>query len=244
MKIPTESADSMGPIVDALVQAVDALRFAAPIQWVYNPLVYARESYDTYCRHYGTGRKEVMLVGMNPGPWGMAQTGIPFGDPAVVQDWLQLRVPVSAPAHQHPKRPILGLASSRGEVSGKRLWGWAKDRFGTPHAFFSRFWVANYCPLIFMEAGGRNRTPDKLRKVEKMALFEACDRALVLTVKLLKPRFVVGVGKFAEGRVRDALSGLRVIVGCITHPSPANPKANLGWSSLIEKELRTIGVPF
>lgn len=232
----------MAAIVDDLVRSVDSLQFAAPVQWVYNPLVYARKNYDAYCRIYGAGRKEVLLVGMNPGPWGMAQTGIPFGDPEMVRDWLGLKSPVSGPAHQHPKKPVSGFDCPRGEISGKRLWGWAKDRFGSPRRFFSRFWVANYCPLIFMEAGGRNRTPDKLPKNERAPLFEACDRALYLTVQLLRPRYVIGVGKFAEDRTRNALKGLGVIQGRITHPSPANPRANRGWSQLVEKELISIGV--
>jgi single-strand selective monofunctional uracil DNA glycosylase len=232
----------MDTIVDDLVRAVDSLQFAAPVQWVYNPLVYARKSYNAYCRLYGTGSKEVLLVGMNPGPWGMAQTGVPFGDPAMVRDWLELQASVSGPAHQHPKRPISGFDCPRSEISGKRLWGWARDRFVSPQRFFSRFWVANYCPLIFMEAGGRNRTPDKLPKTERAPLFEACDRALYLTVKLLRPKYVIGVGRFAEDRARTALNGLEVILGRVTHPSPANPKANRGWSELVERELGAMGV--
>jgi single-strand selective monofunctional uracil DNA glycosylase len=232
----------MKQIVDDLVCAVDSMRFAPPVQWVYNPLAYARESYDAYCRLYAVGIKEILLVGMNPGPWGMAQTGIPFGDPAMAKDWLGMDMPVSGPVDQHPKRPISGFDCPRGEVSGKRLWGWARDRFGSPGRFFSRFWVANYCPLVFMEAGGRNRTPDKLPKNEKVPLFEACDRALYLTVRLLKPRYVIGIGKFAEDRARSALKGHDVILGRIIHPSPANPAANRGWSQMVEKELETMGV--
>ena len=233
---------SMAAIVDELVCAVDSLQFAAPVQWVYNPLVYARRNYDAYCRTYGPGFKEVLLIGMNPGPWGMAQTGIPFGDPEMVKDWLGLKADVTGPDRQHPKRPVLGFDCPRGEISGKRLWGWAKARFGSPRLFFDRFWVANYCPLIFMEAGGRNRTPDKLAKGEQTPLFEACDRALRLTVQLLRPKFVVGVGKFAEGRARNALKGMEVVLGRVTHPSPANPKANRGWTQLVDRELKSIGV--
>ena len=244
MKVPDNVAQSMNHIVDELVRAVASMRFAPPVQWVYNPLAYARRSYDAYCRRYGTGPKEILLVGMNPGPWGMAQTGIPFGDAEMVKEWLELHGPVSGPVNQHPKRPIAGYNCPRGEVSGKRLWGWARDRFGTPRRFFNRFWVANYCPLVFMEAGGRNRTPDKLPKKEKVPLFEACDRALYLTVGLLKPRYVIGVGKFAEDRARSALKGQDVILGRITHPSPANPKANRGWERLITQELAALGVRY
>lgn len=233
---------SMSTIVDSLALAVDSLQFAPPVACVYNPLEYARQSYDAYCEVFGAAPKEVLLLGMNPGPWGMAQTGIPFGDPNMVKEWLGLNVSVTGPHRQHPKRPIQGLECSRGEVSGRRLWGWAKGRFGSPERFFSRFWVANYCPLVFMEASGRNRTPDKLPKDEKAQLFEACDRALYLTVKLLKPAFVIGVGKFAEDRAHSALSGLKVTIGRITHPSPANPKANQGWAKLMERELAGLGV--
>ena len=242
MKAPDNDAESMNQIIDDLVCDVDSLHFALPVQWVYNPLAYARRSYDDYCRLYGAGPKEVLLVGMNPGPWGMAQTGIPFGDAVMVKTWLKLYGPVSGPANQHPKRPIAGFDCPRGEVSGKRLWGWARDRFGSPRRFFSRFWVANYCPLVFMEAGGRNRTPDKLPKNEKVPLFEACDRALYHTVRLLKPRYVIGVGKFAEDRARSALKGQDVILGRITHPSPANPKANRGWPQVVDKELEAMGI--
>ena len=233
---------AFGTIADSLVLAVESLQFAPPVACVYNPLVYARKSYDTYCKVFGAGSKEVLLVGMNPGPWGMAQTGVPFGDPHMVKGWLGLRVAVAAPDHQHPKRPIQGLDCPRGEVSGQRLWGWAKKRFGTPERFFKRFWVANYCPLVFMEASGRNRTPDKLPKAEKARLFEACDQALFHTAKLLKPEYVIGVGKFAEDRVRSVLGGMKITIGRITHPSPANPKANQGWVELVERELSAIGV--
>jgi len=233
---------SMSSIVDSLALAVDSFQFAPPVAFVYNPLAYARKSYDTYCRRYAAGSKEVLLLGMNPGPWGMAQTGVPFGDPNMVKEWLGLNVPVAGPERQHPKRPVQGLECSRSEVSGRRLWGWAKDRFGSPERFFSRFWVANYCPLAFMEASGRNRTPDKLPKHEKARLFEACDKALYLTARLLQPRFVVGVGKFAEDRAHIALRGLEITIGRIAHPSPANPRANQGWAKLIERELVDLGV--
>ena len=232
----------MGDITDSLVKASESLRFALPVAWVYNPLVYARNGYDAYCKAYGSGPKDVFLLGMNPGPWGMAQTGVPFGDAQMVKGWLGLNTPVSGPKKQHPKRPIQGLACHRAEVSGQRLWGWARDRFKNPDRFFKHFWVANYCPLVFMESSGRNRTPDKLPKAERNRLFEACDLALQLSVRLLKPRFVIGVGKFAEERAQHALEGSKVSIGRITHPSPANPKANRDWSRLIERELAVLGV--
>jgi single-strand selective monofunctional uracil DNA glycosylase len=229
-------------IVDALVADLAGLRFGPPVRCVYNPLIYARAPYEAYWERYGSPGKEVVLLGMNPGPWGMAQTGVPFGDVALVENWLGVRAPVMRPRQEHPARPVKGFKCTRREVSGRRLWGWARDRFGTPEAFFARFFVANYCPLVFMEESGRNRTPDKLKAAEKAPLLAACDRALQDTVDLLEARMVVGVGKFAAARAAEALQGKRVTVGSISHPSPANPRANQGWSELASRELVALGV--
>jgi single-strand selective monofunctional uracil DNA glycosylase len=229
-------------ITDDLLNELRPMRFGMPISHVYNPLEYARRSYSRYLELYAGSPKEIVLVGMNPGPWGMAQTGIPFGEVTAVKDWLGIDVPVGAPADMHPKRPVTGFNCTRSEVSGKRLWGWAKDTFKTPERFFTRFFVANYCPLLFIESSGRNRTPDQLRAAECKSLLSACDRALRRSIDLFNPGYVVGVGQFAENRARAALSGMTVTIGGITHPSPANPKANRGWIRFITMELAALGI--
>jgi single-strand selective monofunctional uracil DNA glycosylase len=229
-------------ITDALIEDLKALRFGPPVTHVYNPLEYAREPYDRYLSRYACRPKEVVLVGMNPGPWGMAQTGVPFGDVNLVRGWLKVEAPVGLPPARHPQRPVLGFSCPRGEMSGKRLWGWAQKQFGTPERFFTRFFVANYCPLLFIDADGRNRTPDALPLSQRKSLLAACDRALRLTVEWFTPRYVVGVGQFAEDRARAALNGLQVTVGGITHPSPANPRANRGWEALVEEKLSSLGI--
>jgi single-strand selective monofunctional uracil DNA glycosylase len=225
-------------IARRLCQQVERLRFSAPVTHVYNPLVYARAPHDAYLKRYGQGRKPVVLLGMNPGPFGMAQTGVPFGDVVMVRDWLGITGSVKHPAHEHPKRPVLGFACPRSEVSGKRLWGWAQARFGTPARFFERFFVMNYCPLAFLEASARNRTPDRLPGAERDALLEVCDEALRRAVEVLTPERVIGVGSFAEGRARIALQGTDLPVGRILHPSPANPLANRDWAETMEQQLR------
>ncbi|MEJ2156329.1 MAG: single-stranded DNA-binding protein [Desulfobacteraceae bacterium] len=232
----------MRKIVVTLSERVAPLTFASPVAYVYNPLDYARDPYLEYCHRYGTGRKKAVFLGMNPGPWGMAQTGIPFGDVTMVTEWLGIEGHVEPPAEVHPKRPVNGFQCKRGEVSGRRLWGWAKSRYGQPEHFFKRFWVANYCPLVFMEKSGRNRTPDRLKMNEKRSLFEACDEALYRMAELIQPEFVIGIGHFAHGRAEKALADLHLRVGRISHPSPANPKANRGWAELIEGELADIGI--
>ncbi len=234
--------DAMEAIVAALSERVSTLRFAPPVAYVYNPIDYAREIHLAYWKTYGGGPKQAVFLGMNPGPWGMAQTGVPFGDVGMVTQWLGIEGEVARPVREHPKRPISGFACPRGEVSGRRLWGWAKTRFGRPGQFFKRFWVANYCPLVFMEESGRNRTPDKLKIAEKQRLFDACDEALRRTIDLLSPDFVIGIGNFAYQRAKSAIDGMGLKIGRISHPSPANPKANQGWVELIEKELDLLGL--
>ena len=229
-------------IIDSLVKDLSSLKFGPPVSHVYNPLDYARQASEAYWERYTKAPKEIILLGMNPGPWGMAQTGVPFGEISAVKDWLGIEAPVSSPPDMHPKRPILGFDCKRSEVSGKRLWGWAKKTFKTPERFFSRFFVANYCPLMFIDANGRNRTPDKLRVAERQPLLAACDRSLRKTRDWLRPRYVVGIGQFAEERARIALKGCDVAIGRITHPSPANPRANRGWDKLIEDELSALGI--
>ncbi|BBO66860.1 single-strand selective monofunctional uracil DNA glycosylase [Desulfosarcina alkanivorans] len=229
-------------IADRLVAGLSRLTFAAPVTHTYNPLIYARSGYDRYVACFGGTVRPVVLVGMNPGPFGMAQTGVPFGDVEMVTGWMGIEARVAAPASPHPKRPISGFSCTRREVSGSRLWGWARQRFGTPAAFFERFFVVNYCPLVFMEASGRNRTPDKLPAVEKKRLFRVCDRALAESIDILKPQWVVGIGAFAEKRIHAALKGSNLTIGRMTHPSPANPRANRGWAPLVESELSAMGI--
>jgi len=222
--------------------AVNGLTFDPPTACVYNPLDYARKPAEQYLEKAGGDRKEILFLGMNPGPWGMAQTGVPFGTVGLVRDWLGIEGPVGKPDPEHPKRPIQGFALEREEISGSRLWGWARDRFGTPERFFQRFFVANYCPLVFMEPSGRNRTPDKLPVRERAELFRHCDLARSRVVEALAPSLIVGIGQFAEDRARSALAEADVRIGRVLHPSPASPAANRGWSQQAEKQLAALGI--
>lgn len=229
-------------IADSLTEALRPIQFGPPVAYVYNPLVYARACHKQYIERYGAGPRDTLLLGMNPGPWGMAQTGIPFGEVAAVRDWLGIEAKVGKPTREHPKRPIQGLACKRSEVSGARLWGWAKQRFGTPERFFKRFFIANYCPLCFMEISGKNLTPDKLPIAARKRVLEACDAALVQLVSVLKPSMIIGVGKFAADRAGEALNGRGIRIESILHPSPASPKANRDWAGQVEKQLCEMGV--
>lgn len=232
--------DALVGISRELAARVDALRFPS-VAVVYNPLVYARVPHEAYLERWGAKRpREVLMVGMNPGPFGMAQTGVPFGDVAMVRDFLGIEGPVGKPPVEHPRRPIAGFDCHRSEVSGTRFWGWARDRFDTAERFFERTYVANWCPLLFMEESGRNRPPDKLPAAERAPLFQVCNEALAQVAETLRPSLVVGIGGFAEQRAREALGG-EVRIGRILHPSPASPAANNDWPGLVDAQLRALG---
>ncbi len=240
--MPTRGiAAGLGAAARRLSRELAALSFGPPVAHVYDPLLYARRAHTAYLRSYGDSRKRVVFLGMNPGPFGMVQTGVPFGDVACVRDWLLIEVKIERPARQHPKRPILGFDCPRSEVSGTRLWGAIAAHFGTPQRFFADHFIANYCPLAFVEASGRNRTPDKLPAAEREPLYAACDRHLRRVVRLLQPEWVVGIGAFAESRAREVLADT-VKVGRVLHPSPANPRAQKDWGGKARRELLAQGV--
>ena len=218
--------------------SVARLAFA---EHVYNPLEYAWPAYAEYVRRYASGTKRVVFLGMNPGPFGMVQTGVPFGEVAAVRDWMGIEATIDPPAHQHPKRPVLGFACTRSEVSGRRLWGLFRDRFGAADSFFREHTVLNYCPLAFFDERGRNRTPDRLPASERQELFAACDRHLRDAVSILDPAWLVGIGGFAAQRAELALGG-GVSIGRLEHPSPANPRANRDWPALATAQLTEQGV--
>ncbi len=225
-----------------LSEAVGALRFEPPTTHVYNPLEYAWAPVEQYLKRFARSKPRAIMLGMNPGPYGMAQTGVPFGEVAAVRDWLGIKAPVDQPPVLHPKRPIQGFDCPRSEVSGRRFWGWAADRFDGPDAFFDRLFVWNYCPLVFMEEGGKNRTPDKLLADERDALYRICDASLAAVVDALQPEQIIGIGKFAQGRATLALPDCEVPIGTVLHPSPASPIANRGWAPQAEAQLEALGV--
>lgn len=226
-----------------LSNAVDLLTFSDPITHTYNPLNYAWQAHKAYLERVGSN-VQVLFLGMNPGPWGMAQTGVPFGEVAAVREWIAINVPVGKPHEEHGKRPIEGFKCPRSEVSGRRLWGLFRETFGTSDRFFRHHFVANYCPLVFMEESGRNRTPDKLPAAERERLDAVCDTHLARVIEVLAPQFLVGVGVYAETclkRVREEIGAGGSVVR-ILHPSPASPAANRGWADQATRQLRAAGV--
>jgi len=226
----------------SLSVACNALNFSKPVTHVYNPLEYAWSAHEQYIDQAANSKKKIVFLGMNPGPFGMAQTGVPFGEVSAVRDWIGINSPISKPENEHPNRPIEGFACSRSEVSGRRLWGLFADHFNSSEAFFTDHFVANHCPLVFMEQTGKNRTPDKLPPDEAASLMEVCDSHLHKVIEILEPEWLIAVGGFAEKRALAALDDLDVRLGKILHPSPASPAANRGWAEQASEQLKELGI--
>lgn len=222
---------------------MNALRFDSPVAYTYNPLEYAREGHEAYIRRFGEGRKDVLYLGMNPGPFGMAQTGVPFGEIAAVTLWMGITASIGQPPATHPKRPVQGFNCPRSEVSGRRLWGLFEEMYGTAEAFFSKAYVANYCPLIWMSESGANIPPTQLPKEQVAQIDAACQRHLCRIIEILQPRCLIGVGGYALKQLEiaaAALPGMAFTLGTILHPSPASPIANKHWPEKPRQQIREI----
>ncbi|MEM9881633.1 MAG: uracil-DNA glycosylase family protein [Planctomycetota bacterium] len=260
---PTKTTAALTDAAATLRDAADAMRFGPPVRYVYNPLRYAWANHAAYLRRFARGRREVVMLGMNPGPWGMAQTGVPFGEVAAVRDWMKLdhavidpplpgepggSIPGAVSAADgvgHPKRLVHGTGCTRSEVSGRRFWGLMAERFGPPEAFFARHFLVNYFPLMWLGETGRNLTPDKLPRAERDAVTAAGDAHLAALLRALRPRWVVGVGGFATKRAAAVVESARLTgieVATLLHPSPASPAANRGWAEQATRQLEAAGV--
>lgn len=222
-------------IARVLAGSLQVLEFPSASH-VYNPLIYMWSAHREYLQRHGGRKGRILMVGMNPGPWGMAQTGVPFGEISMARDWLGIEKPLGDPLpEQHEKYPLTGFDCHRREGSGERFWGWAQRRFGSPERFFQEIFVWNYCPLLFLR-NNRNLVPEQLHKAEREPLFGICDAALSAVIHATGPRVVIGIGRFAHDRAQ-AIAGDGMPTGYLLHPSPANPTANRGWADIADQAL-------
>lgn len=225
----------------SLAESCGDLRFEERVHYVYNAFEYALKGYEQYVRRFARTPKGVLYLGMNPGPWGMAQTGIPFGEINAVRNWMGLHADIGKPPREHPGRPIEGFLCTRSEVSGRRLWGLFAELYGTAEAFFANAFVLNYCPLSFLGKSGANITPDKLATASRQPLEAACDQHLRAVIGILEPELLVGVGGFATNCLRG-LDLPDVRIGTLLHPSPASPVANREWPQRPRQQLEALGI--
>ena len=210
---------------------------------VYNPLNYAWDVHEEFIRRTGGNGAKCILLGMNPGPHGMGQMGIPFAATSVVRDLIGITgISVAKPEVIHPRRPVNGLEHTKEEVSGTRLWGLLQHRYGTIDKISKEIYVVNHCPLMILNGvRGTNVTPNNISGKSVEELMDICDQHLREVVNALDATKVVGIGKYAEKRAVSALCGLGVSVETCWHPSPASPLANRNggadWRANISKVL-------
>ena len=103
---------------------------------------------------------------------------------------------------------------------------------------------------MFLEASGRNRTPEQLPVAERRPLIEACDNHLAAAIAALEPEWLIGIGGFAAKRLQAMVAGdlldselaRRLRIGQILHPSPASPVANRGWIEAVDARLAEYGL--
>ena len=223
-------------IVDDLLEAakhlseqcnkkIPALLKHKDVAHVTNPLDYAWELHEQFIRKWGGFGAKTLLLGMNPGPYGMAQTGVPFGATKMATDVLRIEpVELQTPAGAHPKRPIQGLSMERQEVSGTRFWTFMVDHYGSIEATFSNIFVVNHCPLLILGETGRNITPVDIPKSTINPILDLCDQHLKSVVNIMGIERIIGVGNYAKKRAKNIVPELDI--DAMWHPSPASPLAN------------------
>ncbi|CAK9822325.1 Single-strand selective monofunctional uracil DNA glycosylase [Anthophora retusa] len=236
-------AEQLLSVEKNLAAELGSITFHLPVEYVYSPLEYAFNIHTMYVQKYCSTVKKILFLGMNPGPWGMSQTGVPFGEISMVRDWLKICGPVGKPIKEQPNRKVTGFQCTRSEISGKRLWGLFKELCGNPEKFFQHAYIHNYCPIALMDKKGCNITPAEIKGTEITVIQSACDKALAKTVKILKAEIVIGIGLYAEKRAQLVAQNykLPVKVLCLPHPSPRAAN-NQNWSDKATKKLSEFGV--
>ena len=227
---------------DDVEKFADSLVKEGSVDAVYNPLAYAWEPHRAYLELASGGGAKTLLLGMNPGPHGMGQMGIPFAATSVVRDLLKItNLDVGQPRTPHPKRPISGLDWPKEEVSGTRLWGLLANEYGSAESIFKSVFLLNHCPLmLFSGERATNITPDRITGPTTKALLERCDEHLREVVDIMQIERVIGVGKYSEKRALNALSGIDISVTTCWHPSPASPLANRNKGEDWKKNVRNV----
>lgn len=227
-----------------------------------DPTDYCADYFRAYLDRAASGQRPCLVVGMNPSPHGQAQNGVPFGDTPTVRrilaQWLG-SVRSEGACVMQPNGPYIyggtdltkplltieGLDYGRGEESGRRLWGLLEQLCGSLDAVLERCLLINYCPLVLLDADGRNVTPSSWPRTAApvRAMEAACDAWVREVVSIVKPEIVIGVGEYArqrcDGAVREVV-GLQVVG--MRHPSPLAGTAQAWQSIALPILARALGV--
>ncbi len=238
----------MDSIIEAAARLRDSVNSLTPsllknckqVDWIYNPLDYAWTPHEEWIRRFSGNGATTLLVGMNPGH-GMGNTGVPFGCPEQVRDFLGITdLEVKQPDPVHPKRTVYGLNCPKPEVSGRRIWSFLSQHYSTPEKVSEDIYIVNHCPLWMFNDAGQNITPDKLTGKAANKLKLICDEHLLTVVAEMQIERVIGVGRYAQKQASKLFDEIEV--DWVPHPSPASPFANrnggLDWRKSFASALR------
>jgi Uracil DNA glycosylase superfamily. len=207
-----------------------------------NVFSYAIDPFLEYLEKAERGSVRTLYLGMNPGPYGMYRTGIPFCDFVTKREFLKITasvdetfIDVDAVRGEKPDE-------KRREVSGMRLWGLFESVYHSPERFFSSSLVLSYSPLIFFRSEGRraNIALSDVKSLDRKRIEKVSDEFLKRYIKELKCDTLVGIGDYAHRALVRCSDGERLLK--IAHPSPANPAANGDWAGRTYCYLKSEGV--
>jgi len=208
----------------------------------------------------------VLVVGMNPGPHGMAQTGVPFTDPWIV-DELDLQAPradvppADIPAvgsWRHRSHRARGVLGSKREESAKRLWpllreicapyaavGPSADKIAeATRRVCNEVLLVNALPICWLDPAGKNVSAEQVEKRApaqvREGLRDLVNEWLQAVADILRPAAVIGVGRWAREFVTDLDVDHFVEIPFrdgIKHPSPS-AGSEAAWRAEAEPILR------
>jgi len=206
---------------------------------VWNPALYALDIYQEYLTKFPPEPGAILALGLNPGPYGMAQTGIPFTDCRTASGALGMEMTIPGKA---PDDLISRLKKANGkwrgtyERSSLGMYRFLILAWGDIKTAYRNWFVGNPCPLLFLDPERWNVTPadPRLRRMKEVG--ELRQRAVIGFSEILNPRGIVCFGKDvakAVGEVAIRQVGPDRVV-FYEHPARAVPEK---WAAGLLQEL-------
>jgi single-strand selective monofunctional uracil DNA glycosylase len=199
---------------------------------VLDPSRYGERWHAPFRRLYPPRARPLLVFGLNPGPYGMAQTGIPFTDLKRLAQGLPRLAAELARSGERLSLPGLAPSSLQPfltrtfESSSVRVHRFLRLAHGSAERAFREVVFVNPCPLLFIDrALGENRTPADLPRALRAGVDEARVEVVSVAVARLRARGAIVLG-------RDAAAALSVPL-----------RARLGERAVVEWEHPARAVP-
>ena len=131
-----------------------------------------------YTRFFNDHLSRTFLIGINPGRFGGGSTGIPFTDPKILEEVLQ----------------IPNTLDKRYELSSRFIYQMI-DVLGGPERFYSAFYFTSVCPLGFVREGKNLNYYDDKALEEALEDYMAGEMRKQLNFGSNEVAFSLGMGK-------------------------------------------------